>query len=84
MPTLELTDQQVVDLVAQLSPERKRAALLSLATQVVARRDERMQTIESQLRQLSATRGLDWDKLSEDARESLIDDLVHEDRPCGT
>ena len=30
MPMLELTDQQVVDLVKQLPPQRKRTALLAL------------------------------------------------------
>jgi hypothetical protein len=31
MPILELTDEQVVELVKQLPPERQRAALLALA-----------------------------------------------------
>ena len=28
-------------------------------------------------------RGLEWDKMSEDEREDFIDDLLHQDRPCG-
>ena len=31
MPTVHLTDEQVIELVKQLPPERKRAALLLLA-----------------------------------------------------
>ena len=84
MPMLELTDQQVVELVKQLPPERKREALLALAAEASARRDERMEYAEAQIRRVCAERGRDWDKLSEDEREAFIDDLVHEDRACGT
>ena len=83
MPILELSDAQVVELVKQLPPERQRAALLALAAGATQRREERMQYAESQLRRLSAERGLEWDKMSEDQREDFIDDLLHEDRPCG-
>lgn len=84
MPMLELTDQQVVDLVNQLPPNRKRSALVSLASEAVTRRDERMQLAEAQIRRLCAERGRNWDKMSEDEREGFIDELVHEDRPCGS
>ena len=82
MPMLELTDQQVVDLVSQLPTKRKRTALVALASEAATRRDERMQLTEAQLRRLCTERGQDWDQLSEDEREVFIDDLVHEDRPC--
>jgi hypothetical protein len=83
MPILELTDEQVINLVRQLPPERQRAALLALAAGAGQRRAERMQYAEAQLRALCTERGLDWDKMSEEEREAFIDNLVHEDRPCG-
>jgi hypothetical protein len=83
MPILELSEGQVVDLVKQLPPERQRAALLALAEGAAKRREERMQFAEAQLRRLSAERGRDWDKMSEEDREAFIDDLLHEDRACG-
>jgi len=83
MPILELTEEQVVDLVRQLPPERQRAALLALAG-AGQRRQERLQYAEEQLRRVSAERGLNWDAMSEDEREAFIDDLVHEDRPCAS
>ena len=83
MPILELSDEQVVELVKQLPPERQRAALLALAAGATQRREERMQYAEAQLRRLGAERGLDWVTMSEGQREDLIDDLLHEDRPCG-
>ena len=60
MPTLELTDQQVVDLVKQLPPERKRTAILALAEADSAQRDERMQYAEGQFRRACAEHGGDW------------------------
>jgi Mg/Co/Ni transporter MgtE len=82
MATIELTNEQVVDLVQQLPPERKRDVLLALASDASARREQRMQMAEEQLRRLCAKRGLNWDGMSEDEREALVDDLIHEDRSC--
>lgn len=82
MPTLELTDEQVVELVKQLPPERQRAALLALAGDATGRRHERMKYAEEQLRRLCRDRGLEWDKMSEDQREIFVDELMHEDRSC--
>ena len=42
-----------------------------------------MQYAQEQLRRVSAERGQEWDKLSEDEREAFVDDLLHEDRTCG-
>lgn len=50
MPTLELTDQQVVDLVKQVLPDRKRAFLLSLAA------EDRIRIVESKIRRVSSER----------------------------
>jgi hypothetical protein len=84
MPSIELTDQQVVDLVKQLPAKRRYEALLALADSAAAHRDLRMQFAESQLRRLASARGIEWDTMSEDKREAFIDELVHEDRSCGT
>lgn len=82
MPMLELTDEQVVELIKQLPPERKRVALFALAEDAKVQREERLNYAEAQLRRLCAERGLDWDAMSEDERLAFIDDLVHEDRQC--
>ena len=79
MSVLELTDEQVVSLVRQLPAARKRAALLSLAQEGQACREERLSLGESQLRKLCSERGLDWDRLSEDEREKFVNRLLHED-----
>jgi hypothetical protein len=82
MPILELTDQQVLDLVKQLPPERQRAALLALAAGATRQRKQRIEYSQEQLRRVSTERGLDWDKMSDAEREAFVDDLIHEDRPC--
>jgi len=83
MTTAELTNEQVIDLVRQWPPERKREMLLALASGPQARQGQRMQFAEEQLRRLCAERGLDWNVLTEQEREAFIDNVVHEDRPCG-
>jgi len=79
MNVLELTDEQVISLVRQLPAARKRAALLALAQEAQARREERLRLGEAQLRRRCAERGLDWDRLSEDEREEFVNRLLHED-----
>lgn len=80
MSQVNLTDDQVIDLFAQLSPERKRAALYTLAKEAQSLRDNRMKYGEDQIRKVCRKRGIDWDRMAEEEQETLIDDLVHEDR----
>jgi hypothetical protein len=70
--TLTLTDEQVSDLIRQLSPERRREALIALAAEAAPARDERMLRTEARLRELSAHRGLDWDRMNEGDREAFV------------
>lgn len=79
MPTMALTNSQVVDLVRQLPPLPKRAALFSLAREAAPQRINHMAYAEAQLRATAVARGLDWNTLSEDEREQFVDDLLHEE-----
>ena len=49
MSVLELNDEQVISIVRQLPAARKRAALLALAQDAQARREERIRFGEAQL-----------------------------------
>jgi len=84
MPTLQLNESQVVDLVRQLPPNQQRRALAVLAEGAGQFRDERRQLAEARLAALAAARGLDWQSMNDADRAAMIDELVHEDRPCGT
>jgi hypothetical protein len=82
MSMLELTKEQIFDLVQRMPAEQKREMLLLLAANAPADRAKRQKFAEDQLRRLCAARGLDWGALSADEREAFIDDLIHEDRTC--
>ena len=36
---------------------------------------------DQQMRRLCSERGLEWDRLTDEERINLVDDLIHEDRP---
>lgn len=80
--TLELTADQIIGLVQQMPPEEKRAVLLALAGQTETNQATRMDYTEAQFRKLCASRGLDWNTMTELERENFVDDLIHEDREC--
>ena len=80
--TIELTTEQVIDLVQQMPPKEKFLVVRALTKETPAEREERMTYAESKVRKVCAERGLDWDAMSEDERLYFINDLVHEDREC--
>jgi hypothetical protein len=79
MPKLELTVGQVIDLVKQLPQKDKFAVLQALNRETGMNSDDKSKQEEQQLRALSAKRGLDWDRLSEDDRDVLAKKLLHKD-----
>jgi predicted Fe-S protein YdhL (DUF1289 family) len=80
--TIKLTTEQVIDFIQQMPPKEKRAVLIALAERASTNQEERMKYAELQVKQLCASRGLNWDTMTEEEREDFIDDLVHEDREC--
>lgn len=83
MPAIDLTDQQAVDLLRQLPAEQRLSVLRALGQLAAEGRDQRMAEAEERLRTICRERGLDWTGMSENERETFIDQLVHEDRKCG-
>jgi len=79
---LNLSDDQVADLIRQLPAEQQRSVLLLLAAPVQQRRLEQIDEMEARLRRLSTERGVAWDALTEQEREDFVNDLIHEDRAC--
>ena len=80
--TIQLTIDQVVDLIQQIPPKEKIAILTTLSEQAYAGEVERMKDAESKMRQVCTERGVDWDSMTEDERLYFINDIVHEDREC--
>lgn len=82
MPKLELSDEQMMELVKQLSPEKQDELLRHLLLLRWANWETLSQYGQVHVRQLAAQHGLNWDTISEAEREAFIDDLVHEARGC--
>ncbi|MBD1807388.1 MAG: hypothetical protein KME25_09990 [Symplocastrum torsivum CPER-KK1] len=77
MPMLKLTVGQVIELVKQLPQEDKYAVLHAINPDIDARMEDKLEREkEQQLRAVSAKRGLDWDKLSEDDQEVIAKNLL--------
>ncbi|RKU22188.1 hypothetical protein C6503_04265 [Candidatus Poribacteria bacterium] len=74
--TTELTiDQEMLSKDKQLTSR-------NTTDQKDAERKARMDYAEAQLRKLSASRGLNWDEMTDEERIDFVDDLIHEDRAC--
>jgi len=82
MPTLNLTNDQAIELLEQLSPRQKVEVLARLSQDAARMREENLKKGEEQLRRLAKERGLNWETMTEDQRMDFVDDLIHEDRPC--
>ncbi len=80
MPKLDLEYEQIIRLVKQLPPEKKREIILTVAKEASSSAEERMQYAEERLRNLAVTRGLNWDAMEEQQKEDFVDGLIHEDR----
>ena len=75
--TLIVPESQVIDWVRQLSPEAK----LDVLRILVPKLDELDALVDlgsQRIHDLAAARGIDWDSLTENERERLIDELLHE------
>lgn len=79
MPTLAISDDQVVDLIKQLPEKRKRDVFYILKTSRDFWWESLVNDGEDKLRQVCTERGLNWDAMNEDEREDFIDVLMHED-----
>lgn len=80
MPTLTLTDEQVIELVKQLPPTKQAKVCEFLLKARWGGLDEFTQDGEENGRMAAWKRGLDWDAMNDEERIDFVDDIVHEDR----
>ena len=80
--TIKLTTEQIIDTIQQMPGEEKLAVVLALAKESLPQRAERMQYLESKVRDVCTDRGLNWDTMTDEDRQDFINDIVHEDREC--
>ena len=77
MPTITVLEDEILQSLDQLSPHARRQAiqrLLPSATYLERAIERNRPRIEA----LAKQRGLDWDALTEDQKEQLVDQLLHE------
>lgn len=82
MPTLTLTDEQIIELVKQLPPTKQAELFQFLQQQQQEKWEELSRAGQGGVRRAALQRGKNWDTMTEDEREDFIDDIVHEDRQC--
>ena len=82
MPTLTVTQEQVLELVNQLPQEGQAQVLAKLLAKRGSFREDLARQMNDRLRILATGRGRNFDEMTEDQIDDFINDLVHEDRAC--
>lgn len=82
MAVIELSLEQIIRLVRQLSPEERKLLRQVLDEDTDAWWARTHSEGEQRLRALAAERGMNWDAMSEEENIEFVDLLIHEDRPC--
>lgn len=77
MPQIDTSDKQILDSLDRLSPRGRREAVLRLVAGA-STLDRTVERFQPQIIALAKQRGLDWTRLSDEERERLVDDILHE------
>ena len=78
MPTLKVSNKQIISLIGQLSEDEKRQVLDSLLFEIDSQFAASCKIGEQAFRKICQARNLDPDKMSEDEKLSLVDRILHE------
>ncbi|HEY9648981.1 MAG TPA: hypothetical protein V6C88_21560 [Chroococcidiopsis sp.] len=78
MATLTLSNEQVIELVKQLPVEQQAELFKFLLLNQWGQWESLSRYGADKVRLIAQERGQNWDAMSEDERESFVDDLVHE------
>ena len=77
VPQIDTSDKQILDSLDRLSPRGRREAVLRLVAGA-STLDRTVERLQPRLIALAKQRGLDWAQLSDEERERLVDDILHE------
>lgn len=78
MPDLKLSEDQVVELTRQLSPQGRRKVLQTLIAVDTSRFEKIVGYGETKIREICIAKGINWDALSDEERQQVVDDLLHQ------
>jgi hypothetical protein len=79
MPIITLSNEQVVELVKQLPVEQQVEVFRLLLLQQWGRWESLSRYGADKARLVAQERGYEWDTMTEEERETFIDNVVHED-----
>lgn len=77
MPQIDVSEQQILDALDRLSPKGRREAVRRLVAGA-ATLDRIIDTVQPRIVEIARQRGLNWAGLSDEERERLVDDILHE------
>ena len=77
MPQIEVSEQQILDALDRLSPKARREAVRRLIAGA-STLDRIIDTLQPRIAEVARQRGLNWAALSDEERERLVDDMLHE------
>ena len=77
MPQIEVTEQQIVEALDRLSPKGRREAVRRLIAGASVL-ERTIDTLQPRIVEVARQRGLDWTMLSDEERERLVDEILHE------
>jgi len=77
MPQIDVSEQQILDALDRLSPEGRREAVRRLVAGA-STLDRIIGTLQPRIAEVARQRGLNWATLSDEERERLVDDILHE------
>jgi len=75
--TLEIPETQLLEWVQKLSPSIKQSLLRVLIPEMDSL-EQLLQYGNERIREIAAQRGMNWDDLNEQQRETLINHILHE------
>lgn len=78
MPQLNLSNEQVIDLVKQLPHQQQLDLFQFLLLQEWGQWESLSRYGVEKVRLVAQERGFDWDLMTEEERDNLIDDILHE------
>ena len=78
MVALTEKEQQVLNIIGSLPPDRRRLLLYAIAQDSEVAWQRNAAYAESQLRQLASSRGLDWNQLDDEQRQDFVRELLRE------
>ena len=77
MPKIDIPEEQIIQSLDDLSPKARRDALRRLLPKA-AYLERALERNRPRVEAVARDRGLDWDSLSEEQREKLVDEVLHE------